>query len=197
MSAEEFPLRTDSYQTGKGCAAVIYTRGHTVENVQLFPEVKSLKIEADVDGKRVSRVWAWAGEVDPSSCKLDQGKVKIEVTLQKTTAVMWPKAEADAAEAAPLYARWNQMAFKEEEEKVEGLEAFLRKCYRDADEDSRRAMIKSMVESKGTVFNPVWKEVGNKTVEVYKSKEEKEKEEQEAKEREERAKKALEAKQNK
>ncbi|KAL0382395.1 UNVERIFIED_CONTAM: protein SGT1 [Sesamum calycinum] len=60
------------------------------------------------------------------------------------------------------------MCLQEKEEKLDGdaaLNKFFREIYRDADEDTRRAMSKSFVESNGTVLSTNWKEVGSKKVE--------------------------------
>jgi hypothetical protein len=56
------------------------------------------------------------------------------------------------------------------------LRHFSGNAYADADEDSRRAMMTSMYESGETVVNPVWKDVGNKKTDRYKSDEDKAKE---------------------
>lgn len=187
-------VRCDSYQTGTNVTAVMYIRGHTVENIKPTATQRQLVVEATVDGKPWRHVWHWAGETE-SQAKVDQGKVKVEIIVPKVARMMWQKAEEnpDEQKAVPLYEKWSSKQLpKEEEEKPVGLEATLRQWYRDADEDSRRAMIKSMQESGGTVFNPNWKEVGSRKMEPYKSKEEREKQEQEEKERAEREKKAIE-----
>ncbi|XP_054153591.1 uncharacterized protein LOC128952258 [Oppia nitens] len=67
---------------------------------------------------------------------------------------------------------WDKLAkeLDEEEDKVEDQDpnALFRQLYRNSDDDTRRAMMKSMVESNGTSLSMNWKEVGNKKVEPYK-----------------------------
>jgi hypothetical protein len=94
-------------------------------------------------------------EVDPKSVKIDQGKVKVEIQLQKVAQMLWPKVEVESGQVLPLYERWTKVALPpEEEEKGQGMEFTLRKWYKNADEQPRRPMMKSMVESNGTVFIP-------------------------------------------
>ncbi|KAE8729960.1 putative NADH dehydrogenase 1 alpha subcomplex subunit 5 [Hibiscus syriacus] len=72
----------------------------------------------------------------------------------KLKRVDWDKIEAQVKE--------------EKDEKLDGdaaLNKFFRDIYQDADEDARRAMQKSFVESNGTVLSTNWKEVGVKKVE--------------------------------
>ena len=167
MSEENvFPLNTDSYQTQKSVAVVIYTRGHTVDNLVTHPEEKSLTIELEVDGKKCMKAWAFFGEVKPDTLKVDQGSIKIEITLTKVSAQNWPRAEAKDADVKPLYQKGHQVALpEEEEEKNEGLDHFLQKIYKDANPDARRAMMKSFTESGGTVLSTNWEDVGNRKVE--------------------------------
>ncbi|XP_030448888.1 protein SGT1 homolog isoform X1 [Syzygium oleosum] len=73
----------------------------------------------------------------------------------KPKRVDWDKLEA-------------QVKKEEKEEKLDGdaaLNRFFQDIYKDADEDTRRAMRKSFVESNGTVLSTNWKEVGSKKVE--------------------------------
>ncbi|XP_039116174.1 protein SGT1 homolog [Dioscorea cayenensis subsp. rotundata] len=69
--------------------------------------------------------------------------------------VNWDKLEAEVKK-------------QEKDEKLEGdaaLNKLFRDIYRDGDEDMRRAMMKSFVESNGTVLSTNWKDVGTKKVE--------------------------------
>jgi suppressor of G2 allele of SKP1 len=176
-SGPPFPLRTDTYQTAATCAAVLYTRNFVVSDLEVHADPKGVTISVEIDGETYEKRWVFFAEIDPKSVKVDQGKVKIEIRFTKIAQVIWPKVEAEPEPVVPLYERWSKVALPpEEEEKGQGAEFTLRKWYRDADEDSRRAMMKSMVESGGTVFNPVWQDVGATRIEPYKSEEEKKKE---------------------
>ena len=87
--------------------------------------------------------------------------------------------EVIKAEAAPVPAtkpaarspkNWDKIAKEIEEEEKNSEEGnvddFFKKLYEGADPDARRAMVKSMQESGGTVLSTNWSEVGKSKVEV-------------------------------
>jgi suppressor of G2 allele of SKP1 len=161
-----FPIRTDTYQTQKSCAVVLYTRGHTIENIITHPEKESLTIEVTIDGKNYVKAWAFYASVKPESLKIDQGKVKTEFVLLKETSLNWPRVEAEEGATVALYERWSRVQLpKEEEDKAEGLDHFLQKIYKDASPEAQRAMLKSITESQGTVLSTNWEDVGARHVE--------------------------------
>ncbi|KAH0795860.1 SGS domain containing protein [Histomonas meleagridis] len=166
MSSEnEFSLNTDAYQMTNSVTVVIYIRNHEVSNLVLHPEEKSLTIELDVDGKKQIKAWAFFDKVLPDSAKVDQGRIKIEITLTKEKPQQWKNALADEQVTKPLYERWKTVKFEEEEEKGEGFEHFIQKMYKDASDDTKRALMKSYIESKGTVLSGDWNDVGSRYVE--------------------------------
>ena len=84
------------------------------------------------------------------------------LTPEMATTVKPPEFSAQRKSAA-----WQQQIkeVEKEEEKDWGPEGLFRSIFSNADEDTRRAMIKSYQESNGTVLSCDWKEVGHKKVE--------------------------------
>lgn len=161
----EFPLNTDAYQMSGSVTVVIYTRDHEVKNLVMHPEEKSLTVECEVDGKKAIKAWAFGGLVLPETAKIDQGKIKIEITLKKRENVQWKQPLEEEEKTKPLYQKWREVKIDEEEEKQEGFEAFVQKMYKDAPEETKRALMKSFIESKGTVLSGDWNDVGSRYVE--------------------------------
>eukprot|EP00842_Homolaphlyctis_polyrhiza_P006477 jgi/Hompol1/6830/HPOL_000298-RA len=132
--------------------------------------------------------------VDPDSSIYEVLKTKIEITLAKAkVGVRWPALQGDfeesavvtggfaattaaaAAAAPPAYPTsskkkkdWSAVEKSIEEDKPTGdaaLNALFQQIYKDASDDTRRAMMKSYIESNGTCLSTNWEEVGSKTVE--------------------------------
>lgn len=54
---------------------------------------------------------------------------------------------------------------EEEDDELGSVETAFQRIYKNASEEGRRAMLKSMIESKGTVLSTDWKQVGSAKVE--------------------------------
>ncbi|KAG0281848.1 Protein SGT1 A [Linnemannia exigua] len=128
-------------------------------------------------------------KVIPSESKYEVLSTKIEIQLKKEVfAIKWGALEGDdvnagsmaavPAGAAPAYPtsskkpkNWDALAKEaaNDEDKADGdkaLNQLFSQIYKDADDDTRRAMMKSFTESNGTCLSTNWDEVGKGTVET-------------------------------
>lgn len=79
----------------------------------------------------------------------------------KVTAPAYPTSAKGGAK------NWDTMELDDDEdEKDDGVDDFFKKLYKDADPDTRRAMMKSYVESNGTSLSTSWAEASKKTYET-------------------------------
>ncbi|KAI9892246.1 MAG: hypothetical protein M1814_001705 [Vezdaea aestivalis] len=74
------------------------------------------------------------------------------------------KAGQSDVEADPT--QLTEQDLDETEDGSDAAASFFKKLYRDADSDTRRAMMKSFQESNGTALSTNWKEVGSKKMET-------------------------------
>ena len=132
-------------------------------------------------------------EIDASQCKFELFGTKVEIKMLKKARKNWDALEKTDApkhsfavvsdstttdsKVYPTSSRkktnWDALEteIKKEtkEEKVggdAGTNKLFQQIYGDADEDSRRAMMKSYYESGGTVLSTNWKDIGAKKTEV-------------------------------
>ncbi|CAI5511708.1 unnamed protein product [Closterium sp. Naga37s-1] len=163
--------------------------------VQIGEQVLSVVIESTNDEPPYVLQLRLFGKVDPAKSKHVLMSTKIEVRLAKAEAIHWTALEATRRPAVvqPVnvsdetaeklkhmypssrkqHVNWDQLEAEvkaeEKDEKLDG-DAALNKLFQDiyagADEETRRAMNKSFVESKGTVLSTNWKEVGSGKVDA-------------------------------
>ncbi|XP_057732024.1 protein SGT1 homolog B-like isoform X2 [Arachis stenosperma] len=101
------------------------------------------------------------GATVPQRAIVSSGNLNSVINVQRPT---YPSSKPKRIDWDKLEA---QVKKEEKDEKLDGdaaLNKFFRQIYQDADEDTRRAMSKSFVESNGTVLSTNWKEVGSKKV---------------------------------
>ncbi|CAG8972769.1 hypothetical protein HYALB_00006861 [Hymenoscyphus albidus] len=134
--------------------------------------------------------------IDPSKSSFRITPHKIEIILHKSLpGTKWSSLEGTTpipystttstipsailnppkVEKAPVYPTssksgpkdWEKLGADEEgEEDGDGVDDFFKKLYKDADPDTRRAMMKSYQESNGTSLSTDWKDVGARTFET-------------------------------
>ncbi|KAG0366268.1 SGS domain-containing protein [Gamsiella multidivaricata] len=128
-------------------------------------------------------------EVIPSESKYEVLSTKIEIQLKKQVfGIKWGALEGNdanagsmatvSASATPAYPtsskkakNWDALEKEvaKDEEKADGdkaLNQLFAQIYKDADDNAKRAMMKSFTESNGTCLSTNWDEVGKGTVET-------------------------------
>ncbi|XP_019195259.1 PREDICTED: protein SGT1 homolog B-like [Ipomoea nil] len=185
--------RHEFYQKPEEVVVTIFAKGIPAKNVtiEFGEQILSVTIDAP-DGDAYTFQSRLFGKIIPEKCRYEVMSTKIEIRLAKAGAIHWTSLEYSGGETVvrqaavvpsvtqrpsypsskPKGKNWDkleaQMKKEEKDEKLDGdaaLNKFFRDIYQDADEDTRRAMMKSFVESNGTVLSTNWKEVGSKKVE--------------------------------
>ncbi|CAK9175821.1 unnamed protein product [Ilex paraguariensis] len=183
--------RHEFYQKLEEIVVTIFAKGIPAKSVAVDYGEQILSVTIDLLGEDSytlqSRLF---GKIIPAKCRYEVLSTKIEIRLAKAEPIHWTSFEfskdvtvlrqinVSSGNQKPAYPsskptkNWDkleaEMKKEEKEEKLDGdaaLNKFFRGIYQDADEDTRRAMQKSFVESNGTVLSTNWKEVGSKVVE--------------------------------
>lgn len=117
-----------------------------------------------------------SGSIDAEKSKFSIGKVKLEILLTKLdTGKLWKNLEiGEESEETLKYPSSaknpvdsSKIQINETEMEPTGeaaINALFQKIYADANDETRRAMMKSFIESKGTVLSTNWREVGEKEI---------------------------------
>lgn len=183
--------RHEFYQKPEEVVVTIFAKGFPKNNVTIYFGEQIISVTIDVPGGDPyvfqPRLF---GKIIPSKCRYEVLSTKVEIRLAKAEAIQWtsleynrdnsvePRVNVSSGAQRPTYPSskakkdWDKLEAEvkkqEKDEKLDGdaaLNKFFRQIYGDADEDTRRAMMKSFVESNGTVLSTNWKEVGSKKVE--------------------------------
>eukprot|EP00898_Chlorokybus_atmophyticus_P004895 jgi/Chlat1/5406/Chrsp35S05309 len=184
-------FRHEWYQTMTHVTISIFAKGVTSSEVAVHFDTE--KVEVNIEPNYQLRLHTF-GKIVPDECKTSLGATKMELRLKKADQLQWATLEHKSGHVMPLAANysteaapvrtyptshakkpldWDQLEAEvkreEKDEKLEGdaaLNKLFQDIYRNADEDTRRAMNKSFSESGGTVLSTNWKEVGTGKVEV-------------------------------
>ncbi|MBA0678111.1 hypothetical protein Goari_019473 [Gossypium aridum] len=177
------------YQKPEKVVVTVFAKGIPRECVKVDYGEQILSVSIEAPGKDAyhfqPRLFR---KLIPEKCRYDVLLTKIEIRLAKAEPIHWTSLEFSrevavpqrvnvssvSANQSPVYPSsklkrvgWDkieaQVKKEEKDERLDGdaaLNKFSRDIYQDADEDTRRAMQKSFVESNGTVLSTNWKEVG-------------------------------------
>ncbi|KAK8521251.1 hypothetical protein V6N13_077370 [Hibiscus sabdariffa] len=186
--------RHEFYQKPEEVVITIFAKGIPRECVKVDYGEQILSVAINAPGKDAYHFQPRLfGKIIPDKCRYDVLSTKIEIRLAKAEPIHWTSLEYSREAAVPQRINvssvtanqrpaypsskpkrvdWDkieaQVKKEEKDEQLDGdagLNKFFREIYQDADEDARRAMQKSFVESNGTVLSTNWKEVGVKKVE--------------------------------
>lgn len=168
-------------QTASNITFTLYVKNLTQDDVSVCYDTKRIKVELKLkDGTIYKRIVELSGEIIKDKCSFNMNKYKVNVILTKKTLGNWKVYEEiidngkDEKITAPWTTKkdWNKVdkyaAEELEKEKPEGdeaLQSLFSKIYGDADDDQKRAMVKSFQTSGGTVLSTNWGDVKDKDYE--------------------------------
>ncbi|KAJ3720004.1 SGS domain-containing protein [Lentinula raphanica] len=182
-------IRHEYYENDERTTISIFDRGADPEQVSLKFEPRKVTY---THGDKTLVLEPLKGQINPDACDYTVGKVKVEVRLSKVAQGRWGGLIGDspdplansASTSTPTPARsqkknWDALTTDilsaekeksmEEDPNVGGDSAvnpFFQKLFADADDDTKRAMMKSYSESGGTTLSTNWEEVSKGRVEV-------------------------------
>ncbi|KAI9205070.1 SGS-domain-containing protein [Polychytrium aggregatum] len=177
-------IRHEWFQNDNFVTISVFVKHAKPENVEIiFTErATSVTIKLPSTGSDYSlELDPLSHEIVPSESKYSVLSTKIEIKLKKANeGLKWGALEGEDSSLAQTMAKaptyptsskknWDAIAKNIEGDKGQGEEALndlFRTIYKDASDETRRAMIKSYVESNGTCLSTNWDEVGKKRVEV-------------------------------
>ncbi|KAI3792368.1 hypothetical protein L2E82_06245 [Cichorium intybus] len=189
IEVDKRKYRHSFYQKPDEVVVTIFAKGIPTENVMISYGEQILSVIINTPGEPSYRFQPRLyRKIVPEKCKYEVLKTKVEIRLVKAELINWKSLEypqdlsalqENKPSGRPSYPSSNQrvpdwdkleaqVKKEEKEEKLDGDVAankMFGDIYKNADEDMRRAMNKSYVESNGTVLSTCWKEVGKKKIE--------------------------------
>ncbi|PVH17923.1 uncharacterized protein CXQ87_000824 [Candidozyma duobushaemuli] len=174
-------IRDDWYQSNDTVTVTIYAKNVKEESLgaSFNPRSVALSFPSGDNSEYNYNLEPLYGEIDTAESSCRVFGTKIELTLAKKVKGKWASLEGDGPIkpvdtkegpteqlAYPTSSRkavnWSKFDVQEDEEE----EDFFAKLYKDVDDDTRRAMMKSYVESNGTVLTTNWSEAETKKFET-------------------------------
>jgi len=186
-------MRHEFYETDEKLTLSVFDRGVDPQHVTVKFEPRRLVYS---NGREELVFEPLKGQIDPAASDYSVGKVKVEIRLVKAVQGRWstltgdaPDVLSNAAYASSSTAsdggvrkphkNWDGITtdiLNSEKEKTSqedpnaggdnAVNGFFQKIFGDADEDTKRAMMKSYSESGGTTLSTNWDEVKKGPVEV-------------------------------
>uniref|UniRef100_A0A914YDD8 Uncharacterized protein n=1 Tax=Panagrolaimus superbus TaxID=310955 RepID=A0A914YDD8_9BILA len=169
MASSSAVVKLEYYQTDTKVVVTLFEKNLEEAKVNVMCEPKKLKVTA---GERILLNTSLYGEILSDEVIYLVKPRKVEITLKKKNKAHWDvledkqKDEEDAKQASTD--KWSNMIreVEKEEEESKDVNGLFQKIFANADDDAKRAMLKSYSESKGTVLSTNWSEIGKKTTEI-------------------------------
>lgn len=181
--------RHDWYQTESQVIITVMIKNVQKDDVHIQFAERQLSLNVDLpSGENYSLTLFLFHSIVPEQSTFKVLSTKIEIKMKKTEALRWDKLEGQAdlqlkhftPESMHKYPssshytkNWDKLVvqIKEEEkdEKLEGdaaLNHLFQQIYSDGNDEVKRAMNKSFMESGGTVLSTNWSDVGKRKVDV-------------------------------
>lgn len=179
-------IKDDWYQSNDKVIITIYAKGVKESDVEFKADESSVLISfpTAAGSEYQFEINPLFSIIDPQASAFKVYSTKIEVSLKKKLAVKWPslaRAEEVNSSSAELLTtnkplsyptsskkaiNWSSFDFQDEEEDYKSETDFFAQLYKNTDDDTRRAMMKSYVESNGTVLTTNWEEARAKKFET-------------------------------
>ncbi|XP_071991395.1 protein SGT1 homolog [Engystomops pustulosus] len=181
--------RHDWYQTESQVIVTVMIKNVQKEDVHIQFAERQLTLNVNLpSGENYNLTLFLFHSIVPEQSTFKVLSTKIEIKMKKTEAIRWDKLEGQAEQQLKHFTpetfhkypssshytkNWDKLVvdIKEEEknEKLEGdaaLNHLFQQIYSDGNDEVKRAMNKSFMESGGTVLSTNWADVGKRKVDV-------------------------------